>query len=120
MVFDLPAAGPSAIGTEPVLQFSLNVAADGITPLTTGFRVPRVMWSALNASLVCGCEDGSLRIVDPSTGIQQQCHMHHNAQIQDIQYNTDKTMFVTASKDHSSKAIDAVTYEVLTTFQTDR
>ena len=46
--------------------------------------------------------------------------MHHNAQIQDIQYNTDKTMFVTASKDHSSKAIDAVTYEVLTTFQTDR
>ena len=120
MVFNVPSEGPSGIGTEPALQFSLNVEAEGVAPLGTGLRVPRVMWTALNSTLLCGCEDGSLRVVDPNTGVQQQCHKHHTAQIQDIQYNKDKTMFVTASKDHSAKAIDAVNYEVLTTFQTDR
>jgi len=120
MVFNVPSEGPSGIGTEPALQFSLNIEAEGVAPLGTGLRVPRVMWTALNATLLCGCEDGSLRVVDPNTGVQQQCHKHHTAQIQDIQYNKDKTMFVTASKDHSAKAIDAVNYEVLTTFQTDR
>jgi translation initiation factor 3 subunit I len=120
MVFHLPEAGPGAIGAEPAVQFSLNVDAEGVAALKTGLRVPRVMWSALNATLVCGCEDGSLRIVDPATGVQQTCMQPHTAQIQDIQYNKEKTLFVTASKDHSSKAFDAQTYEVLTTFQTDR
>ena len=119
-MFNVPAEGPGAIGAEPSLEFSLNVAAEGVTPLKTGLRVPRVMWSALNTSLLCGCEDGSLRIVDPATGVQQTCLQPHTDQIQDIQYNKEKTLFVTASKDHSAKAFDAQTYECLTTFQTDR
>lgn len=44
----------------------------------------------------------------------------HKSQINDMQFNKDGTMFVTASKDHTAKLFDSESLMHLKTYKTER
>ena len=44
----------------------------------------------------------------------------HKSQINDMQFNKDGTMFVTASKDHTAKLFDSSSLVLLKTYKTER
>lgn len=44
----------------------------------------------------------------------------HKSQINDMQFNKDGTMFVTASKDHTAKLFDSESLMLLKTYKTER
>jgi translation initiation factor 3 subunit I len=83
-------------------------------------RIIRGLWTPLNESVLTGAEDGKLRLVNPENGDLVKTYEAHTEQIQDMQYNAEKTLLVTASRDFTSKLFDAFTYECLMTFNTDR
>lgn len=83
-------------------------------------RVIRGLFTALNKEVLTGAEDGKLRLIDPSNGDLLATYEAHTKQIEDIQYNKEKTLFITASRDFQAKVFDAFTYECLFTFNTDR
>ena len=74
----------------------------------------------MNKEILTGAEDGKLRLVDPENGDLLKTYEAHTEQIQDMQYNAEKTLLLTASRDFTSKLFDAFTYECLMTFNTDR
>ena len=57
----------------------------------------------VNKYLMCGAEDGSLRIYNPKTLVELACFMIHTKSVEQISWNGDQTMFVTGSKDNLCK-----------------
>lgn len=47
-------------------------------------------------------------------------HKGHKSQINDMQFNNDSTMFITASKDHTAKLFDGESLMHLKTYKTER
>ena len=113
-IFDLPADGDARnISSEPRLKIT-DVG------LKRQDRIIRAMWMPLNSELLIGCADGSLRQLDPQDGRVTKVHQLHTDQIQDIKFNSDKTLILTSSRDNNAKVSDASTFECLMTFETDR
>ncbi len=77
-------------------------------------------WGALNKVIYTGHEDGTIIMWDALTGDVIKTVRHHTGQIQDLQFSKDKSYFISASKDHYSKVIDATTLDVLKVFMTER
>jgi len=83
-------------------------------------RAAQLVWLNNNKELLIAYDDGSLHILDAEFGEELQCFKYHTAKVMDLQFSVDKTMIITASYDTSAKLIDATTFEVLQTYQTDR
>ena len=58
-------------------------------------RIIRGLWTPLNNEILTGAEDGKLRLINPMNGDLVAVHEAHTKQIQDIQYNKEKTLFIT-------------------------
>jgi translation initiation factor 3 subunit I len=107
----------------PIVMDSVEEQAD--EPLyTITFRESKATvaaWGYLNKFLITGHEDGSVSQYDAKTGELIQASPAHEVgmQITDIQMASDRTYFVTASKDKSAKLIETNTLRVLKTYQTD-
>lgn len=113
-IFKMPQSmDPSELGKQPfvVCQEQLELNKE---------RIIRGLWTPLNREILTGAEDGKLRLVNPLNGDLVATHEAHTKQIQDIQYNKEKTLFITGSRDFTSKLFDAFTYQCLMTFKTDR
>ena len=74
-----------------------------MTGLAKGERIIACLWLPLNKAIMAGCSDGTIRLYDPKTGKELRKIAAHTAAIQSMQYNKDKTMFITASSDFTSK-----------------
>jgi translation initiation factor 3 subunit I len=122
--------------TSAVHIFQLDVEGEGpvtptanqsVEPIKTivlgGPREPKITiarWGILNATIITGHEDGTLRIWDFETCEELSSTKKHTASITDLQFAADKSHFITASKDTSSLIFDTTTLEVLKTYATDR
>jgi len=87
-------------------------------------KCTRVSWinhgGKLNGGLLCGYEDGMIRILDPDTGRVLLEAPVHVKQINRISFNREKTLLFTASADCNAKMVDVETLEVLQVYETDR
>ncbi|CAD6227587.1 GSCOCG00001267001-RA-CDS [Cotesia congregata] len=85
-----------------------------------GPRISSILWGALDETIITGHEDGEINIWDVSTGKKLNSQKGHKSLINDMQFNKDGTMFITASKDHTAKLFDSESLMHLKTYQTER
>ena len=78
------------------------------------------LWGSLDQSIITGHENGVINRWDLRTQSKIQSSQPHTHQINDLQYSPDQTMFITASKDHSAKLLDSISFDVLKTYKTGR
>lgn len=107
MVFDINQDG------EQPETYTMRIVVDDIPKVTVaGF-------SYLSKFIIAGHEDGSVTQYDSKDG-SELIHVYpHEAQITDLQWSSDRTYFITASKDKTAKLIDARTLDVLKTYVAD-
>ncbi|XP_003739333.1 eukaryotic translation initiation factor 3 subunit I [Galendromus occidentalis] len=84
-------------------------------------KVTAALWWNLDDGILTGHEDGSLCIWDLRNDLDKiQRVKAHRGIINDMQYNKDSTMVITASKDNSAIVFDSDTLEELKKFPTER
>ncbi|XP_014210548.1 eukaryotic translation initiation factor 3 subunit I [Copidosoma floridanum] len=83
-------------------------------------RISSLLWGALDETIITGHENGELNIWDCRTGKKSMDAQGHSLQINDMQFNKDSTMFVTASKDNTAKLFDSDTLMPLKCYKTER
>lgn len=83
-------------------------------------KVTSAVWGPLDKTIVTGHEDGTITKWDAETGKKLASCKEHSLAINDIQYNNDQTMFITASKDYTAKLFDTDSFSVLKAFKTER
>jgi translation initiation factor 3 subunit I len=71
-----------------------------------GARVTAAQWGLFDEHLITGHEDGEIKVFDVRNLSKplEKAKKHTDA-INDMQMNKDRTMFITASKDHSAKVL---------------
>jgi translation initiation factor 3 subunit I len=77
-------------------------------------------WTIADEYLIAGFDSGLLVKYDVNVGKEIMRKKIHEDRIHKINFNREKSMAVTASKDFSSKLIDPLTLEVIKTYKTDR
>lgn len=85
-----------------------------------GTRVSALLWGTLDEMLITGHENGEIVQWDLKTGKQLHSIKEHSGLINDMQMSKDTTMFITASKDHTSKLYDSENLMLLKTYKTER
>lgn len=101
--------------TNPVLQIK---ASDESSKKATVCA-----WSDCNEHIITAHNNGDLCLWDPKTGslsLQKTGVAAHADTIRDIQFAADRSYFITASKDQTSKIFDAETLECHKVFRTER
>lgn len=83
-------------------------------------KVTSILWGSLDETIVTGHASGKLTQWDLKTNKIVTTVEDHTANINDMQPSKDGTMFITASKDKTSKLFDTDTLECLKTYKTDR
>ena len=105
---------PSEYSDDPELEIDLpKVGGKRVIPTT-------VHWTALNDDLLVSFDNGLIRYYDPSDGNIKEEIQAHEKKINRVRFNRDKTLFITASVDFSSKLFDPVDLKHLKTYRTDR
>ena len=79
-----------------------------------------ITWTCLNEYLFVTFDNGMARLYHPETGEMVQQIRLHDKKINRVQFNKDKTLFITSSADFTSKLYDAVYMSHLKTYKTDR
>ncbi|KAM6216981.1 eukaryotic translation initiation factor 3 subunit I [Rhynchocyon petersi] len=83
-------------------------------------KITSAVWGPLGECIIAGHENGELNQFSAKSGEVLVNVKEHSRQINDIQLSRDMTMFVTASKDNTSKLFDSTTLEHQKTFRTER
>jgi translation initiation factor 3 subunit I len=101
-------------GHEPILEIDI--------PKEGGKRVnaTNITWTYLNEHLFVSFDNGTVRLYHPEDGDVVEQVTLHEKKINRVQFNREKTLFITASADFTSKLYDAVHLEHLKTYKTDR
>ena len=79
-----------------------------------------IKWTYLNEHIFVSFDNGIIRLYNPTTGQIDEEFRAHEKKINRVQFNQDKTMFITSSADFTSKLYDAVNLEHIKTYATDR
>jgi len=69
----------------------------------------------MNRGVMLGCVDGALRIYGNGKCLLEK--QAHEGRIFDIQFNKDKTLFITSSKDNCARLFNTTTMQCLKTFK---
>lgn len=76
-------------------------------------------WTYLNKFIICGHVDGSITQWDWKANEKLNTIKPHSESLTDIQFSTDRSYFITSSKDKSAKIFDTITLEELKKYETD-
>lgn len=86
-------------------------------------KATRAGWSYLSKYIIAGHEDGSISQYDAKTGELLLNEPYHEQESQgivtDLQWSSDRTYFITASKDKTAKLISARDLSLLKTYVSD-
>jgi translation initiation factor 3 subunit I len=104
-------------GTMPILEIDIPKEGPGGSKRV---NATNIWWTYLNEHLFVSFDNGTVRLYDPSTGQMVNQVRIHDKKINRVQFNQDKTLFLTSSADFTSKLYDAVHLEHLKTYKTDR
>ena len=85
-----------------------------------GPKVTSMLWGGLEDLLLTGHDNGDLVQWDVKTQKKLQLKSDHGKTIMDMQASKDGSMFITASRDHTSMLFDADTMECIKKYQTER
>jgi len=80
-------------------------------------RLTRLTWLPANSAILSGDEFGTLRIHDPDTGDVMREIKEHTKKINNLQWNREKTLLITASSDHTSKLFDVKNWRCLKAYE---
>ncbi|XP_018320997.1 eukaryotic translation initiation factor 3 subunit I [Agrilus planipennis] len=108
-IMDVRNADDSIGDADPILRIPVN-----------GPRVSSLLWGTLDETVITGHENGEIIQWDLKTGKQLNSTKEHANQINDMQFSKDRTMFITASKDHTAKLFDSDNLMLLKTYKTER
>mmetsp|Transcript_51397 Transcript_51397/g.95124 ORF Transcript_51397/g.95124 Transcript_51397/m.95124 type:complete len:352 (-) Transcript_51397:297-1352(-) len=115
-VYDIPEdADVDDYDETPRLEIDLPKMPDGKRVNPTN-----IVWLNLNEALFVTFDNGAVRLYDPVTGDELEEIFPHEKKINRVSFNRDKTLFITASADFTSKLYDVVDLEHLKTYKTDR
>jgi len=116
-----------------IIDMSVPEHLDGsdaamVIPLSSGAerrKVTASLWWRLDDGILAAQDDGTIAIYDvrqnsDTPGERIKSTNAHQSVINDIQYNKEQTLFITASKDTTSKLFDSETLEHMKTFKTER
>lgn len=120
----------STLQQKPTI-FIYNVAKDlseqssepirTLTPdLPDNNNINRALWGAFNETIICCCDDGTIRVWDTSTAQEVAKVMGHDKKVNSITFSKDQTMFISASSDQTAKLWDAKSLQCLKTYKSDR
>ncbi|KAK9472079.1 WD40-repeat-containing domain protein [Dipodascopsis tothii] len=76
-------------------------------------------WSYLSKFIILGHSDGLVSQYDAKTGELLKTAVAHEKDITDLQFSSDRTYFITSSKDKTAKILDAANLKILKTYTTD-
>lgn len=79
-----------------------------------------MLWGGLDDLLLTGHDNGDLVQWDVKNQKKLTLKSDHGKTIMDMQHSKDGTMFITASRDHTSMLFDADTMERVKTYTTER
>jgi len=85
-----------------------------------GPKVTSMLWGGLEDLLLTGHDNGDLVQWDVKTQKKLQLKSDHGKTIMDMQPSKDGSMFITASRDHTSMLFDADTMDCIKKYQTER
>lgn len=83
-------------------------------------KITAAAWGDLNETIVTGHDDGSIHLYDGETFTLLDKTQEHSSTIMDIQFNKQKSYFISASKDFTARIFDGRTLQLLKTFTTER
>ncbi|QSZ31543.1 hypothetical protein DSL72_001110 [Monilinia vaccinii-corymbosi] len=114
------------LGTIVVLDINLDVdgpqSDDRALTITCAESKATVAgWSYMSKFIIAGHEDGSVSQYDAKTGellFNTQVH-EPDLQLTDLQWSSDRTYFITASKDKTAKLVNARDLEIMKTYVAD-
>jgi translation initiation factor 3 subunit I len=99
--------------TTPIMEIDIPKESKRVNPTN-------ITWTALNEHLFVSMDNGYIRLYSPETGKMVKDFMAHEKKVNRVQFNRDKTLFITSSADFTSKLYDAVYLKHLKTYKTDR
>jgi translation initiation factor 3 subunit I len=115
-IYDVPEdESADTYSDKPRLDIELPKGPDGKRVEATN-----VVWLSCNEALFVTFDNGSIRLYDPATGEELEEFYPHEKKINRVSFNRDKTLFITASADFTSKLYDVVNLKHLKTYKTDR
>mmetsp|Transcript_20603 Transcript_20603/g.30234 ORF Transcript_20603/g.30234 Transcript_20603/m.30234 type:complete len:348 (-) Transcript_20603:320-1363(-) len=115
-IFDVPEdEDPSDYADTPRLEIELPKGSDG-----KHIEGTNVVFLNMNEALFVTFDNGAIRLYDPTTGEELEEIFAHEKKINRVSFNLDKTLFITASADFTSKLYDVVDLKHLKTYKTDR
>ena len=116
-IFDFPREEeliPSGNNKEEVLHApSKEIFVDDLNKVTC------LGWTIANEFIIAGFDSGLMVKYDVETGkeVLRRTDIHHE-RVNRINFNKDKTLFITASSDKTAKLIDPVTLQVIKVYKT--
>jgi translation initiation factor 3 subunit I len=113
-IFDSRAGGDASENIAPVLEIDVPKENNKRVQMTN------IWWTYLNEHLMVSFDNGLIRLYDPHTGDIEDEFRAHEKKINRLQFNREKTMFITSSADFTAKLYDAVNLKHLKTYTTDR
>ncbi|KAI8576919.1 hypothetical protein K450DRAFT_254234 [Umbelopsis ramanniana AG] len=112
-------------GTVTVISINPDLeAAQSDEPVATivndgGPKAVVAGWTYLNKFIICGHVDGSITQWDWKANEKLNTIKPHSESLTDIQFSTDRSYFITSSKDKSAKIFDTITLDELKKYETD-
>lgn len=84
-------------------------------------KITFAIWTYGNKYIIAGFDSGRISKFD-SSDLSEVITKHdvHTDRINQLAFNKDKTLLITASKDLTAKVLDPLTLDVVRVFQTDR
>ncbi|XP_002167671.1 eukaryotic translation initiation factor 3 subunit I isoform X1 [Hydra vulgaris] len=83
-------------------------------------KVTSAVWGPLDEFIITGHENGTVSKWCAQTGDLIKSMRAHIDKVSDLQKSSNEMMFITASKDNTSKLFDTETMQLLKTYKTDR
>uniref|UniRef100_T1IKC0 Eukaryotic translation initiation factor 3 subunit I n=1 Tax=Strigamia maritima TaxID=126957 RepID=T1IKC0_STRMM len=83
-------------------------------------KVTSCMWGPVDEYFITGHENGEIAQFDLKTSEKMKSVREHSLAINDLQFNKDQTMFISASKDHTARLYDTESLEVMKVYKTER
>jgi translation initiation factor 3 subunit I len=80
-------------------------------------KISHAVWGPLNKTIICGCNDGSIRQYDAETGQCLGQTQDHHKEVTKIALSNDKMLLISASTDNTARLYETTTLELLKTYK---